>query len=85
MMKLKPLSIDKAIDEIETALFDQGEPGCQDTEWGDIAINTVGRLRLTHILKRLRVGYIKHTPIDSLCPHDLAVRAKLKRQRKKKK
>jgi len=83
--KQKPLSIDKAIDEIESALFDQGEPGCQDTEWGEIAVNTVGRLRLTRILKRLRVGYIRHTPIDSLCPHDLAVRARLKRDRARRK
>jgi hypothetical protein len=65
MKRLKPLSIDKAIDEIETALFDQGEPGCQDTEWGEVVVNTVGRLRLTHILKRLRVGYIRAQTVES--------------------
>jgi len=84
-VKQKPLSIDKAIDAIETALFDQGEPGCQDTEWGDLVINTVGRLRLTHILKRLRVGYIKAQTIESLDPHDIYVREKLKKLKRKKK
>ena len=73
---MKPLSIDAAIDQIETALFDQSEPGCTDTEWGELCINSIGRIRLKAILKRLRVGYIKHTPIESLDPHDIAVRKK---------
>jgi|HubBroStandDraft_1064217.scaffolds.fasta_scaffold180499_2 hypothetical protein len=77
---MKPLGIDAAIDQIETALFDQSEPGCADTEWGDLVINSIGRIRLKAILKRLRVGYIKHTPITSLCPHDLAVRKRLKKK-----
>jgi len=81
-MKQKLLSIDKAIDEVESALFDRDEPGCHDTEWGDVIINTVGRLRLTHILKRLRVGYIRHTCIESLDPQDVAAREKMKRKKK---
>jgi len=82
---MKPLSIDKAIDEIESALFDTGEPGCTDTDSSDeLVINSIGRIRLQRILKRLRVGYIKHTPINSLCPHDLAVQARLKKAKKKK-
>ena len=85
MKKLKPLSIDKAIDEIETALFDQGEPGCQDTEWGEVVVNTVGRLRLTHILKRLRVGYIRAQTVESMDPHDIAVREKFKRDKARRK
>jgi len=83
---MKPLGIDAAIDLIETALFDQSEPGCTDTGYSsEIVINSIGRIRLTAILKRLRVGYIKHTPINSLCPHDLAVRMRrLARKRPKK-
>jgi hypothetical protein len=76
---MKPLGIDAAIDQIEEALFDQTEPGCVDTEWGELVINSIGRIRLKAILKRLRVGYIKHTPINSLCPHDLAVRKRRKK------
>ena len=70
----KPLGIDAVIDQIETALFDKDEPGCADTEWGELVINSIGRIRLRKILKQLRIGYIRHTPINSLCPHDLAVR-----------
>ncbi len=81
---MKAIGIDAAIDEIESALFDMGEPGCQDTDQGDLVINTVGRLRLTRILKRLRVGYIRHTPVDSLCPQDLRVQARLKKAKRRK-
>jgi hypothetical protein len=73
---MKPLSIDAAIDQIETALFDQGEPGCVDTEWGELVINSIGRIRLKAILKRLRVGYIKHTPIEDMDPRAVALRRK---------
>ena len=73
---MKPLGIDAAIDLIETALFDQSEPGCVDTEWGELVINSIGRIRLTAILKRLRVGYIKHTPIEDMDPRAVALRRK---------
>jgi hypothetical protein len=82
-MDMKPISIDKAVDEIESAIFDQSEPGCTDTEWGEMVLNSIGRIRLTAILKRLRVGYIKAQTIESLCPQDLRVRARLKREKKK--
>jgi hypothetical protein len=81
---MKPLGIDAAIDQIETALFDLSEPGCTDTEYSDeIVINSIGRIRLRAILKRLRVGYMRGVGINSLCPHDLAVQAKLKKLKKK--
>ena len=64
----KPLGIDAAIDLIETALFDQSEPGCTDTEWGEVVINSIGRIRIRSILKQVRVGYIKHIPIEDLDP-----------------
>lgn len=82
---MKPLSIDAAIDLIETAVFDSDEP----TPDCELTIAEIGRRRtarisrrprLKKILKRLRVGYIRHTPIDSLCPHDLAVRKRLKKK-----
>jgi hypothetical protein len=73
---MKPLGIDAAIDLIETALFDQSEPGCVDTEWGELVVNSIGRIRLTAILKRLRVGYIKHTPIEDMDPRAVALRRK---------
>jgi len=77
----KPLGIDAAIDQIESALFDMSEPGCTDTDSSaELVINSIGRIRLRAILKRLRVGYIKHTPINSLCPHDLTVRKRLKKR-----
>jgi len=74
---MKPLGIDAAIDLIETALFDQSEPGCTDTGYSsEIVINSIGRIRLTAILKRLRVGYIKHTPIEDMDPRAVALRRK---------
>jgi hypothetical protein len=73
---MKPLGIDAAIDLIETALFDQSEPGCVDTEWGELVINSIGRIRLKTIIKRLRVGYIKHTPIEDMDPRAVALRRK---------
>jgi hypothetical protein len=75
---MKPLSIEAAIDRIEEVLFDLDNPGCTDNIYGDMCITDIGRVRLRKILKQLRVGYIKHTPIESLDPHDIAVRKKLK-------
>jgi hypothetical protein len=80
----KPLGIDAAIDQIEAAIFDSDEP----TPDCELTIAEIGRRRsarnlrrprLRKILKKLRVGYIKHMPIDSLCPHDIAVRKRLKK------
>lgn len=82
---MKPITIDKAIEEIESALFNTSEPGCTDTEYSDeIVINSIGRIRLTRILKRLRVGYQRGGGVgyNSLCPHDLYVQAKLKKLKK---
>ncbi len=72
----KPLGIDAAIDLIETALFDRDEPGCCDDMWGEVNINSIGRIRLRKILKQLRLGYIKHTPIEDLDPRAVALRRK---------
>jgi len=87
---MKPLGIDAAIDQIEAAIFDSDEP----TPDCELTIAEIGRRRtarisrrprLKQILKHLRVGFIRHTPIDSLCPHDLAVRMRrLARKRPKK-
>lgn len=67
-----PLSIEAAIDQIEAALFTLDELGCYDPRH----ISPIGRSRLKAILKRLRVGYIKHTPIEDMDPRVVALRRK---------
>ncbi len=51
---MKKKSLDQFIDEIENALFDQDEPGCQDNQYGDLLVNSIGRIRLRDILKEIR-------------------------------
>ena len=48
------MTINEAIERIETALFNQDEPGCRDTEWGELVISEIGNIRLRRILKEFR-------------------------------
>jgi hypothetical protein len=82
MKKQKPLGIDAAIDLIEAALFDPSEPGCADDMHGEVHINSIGRVWLRSILKRLRTGYIKHECIESLHPFDVQAREEAKARKK---
>lgn len=48
------MTVNEAIERIETALFDQDEPGMRDTEHGDMVFTEIGVLRLRRILKEFR-------------------------------
>lgn len=51
---MKKPTIDAIIDKIEQAIFDSDEPGCCDTKWGDMVINSIGRIRLRKIIRDIR-------------------------------
>lgn len=48
------MTVNEAIEKIETALFDQDEPGMRDTEWSELVPTEIGVLRLRRILKEFR-------------------------------
>lgn len=52
--KLKRISIAQHIDWIEMVLFDRDEPGCRDTDNGDIVLTKYGRIQLRKRLKQIR-------------------------------
>lgn len=48
------MTVNQAIERIEQALFDRDEPGCHDTEWGDLVLSEIGIIRLRRILNEFR-------------------------------
>jgi hypothetical protein len=48
------IPINEHINWIESLLFDRDEPGCVDTDRGDVYINGWGRIQLAKRLKQIR-------------------------------